>query len=511
MKKTLIYIISGLLCLVISIISYKKYKQHSTFINTEDIPFISSNRAKLLSNESIKNDSTILVNSNVPNFTKIVAKSVNAVVSIKNYTNKYNKIQYFDPFEFFFGFPDNFKNKSVPFTKNNMHITSGSGVIISPNGYIITNNHVIEDAEKIEVILNNQKKYKAKLIGTDSNIDIALLKISEKTKLPFIYFSNSDNVEVGEWVLAIGNPFGLNSTVTAGIVSAKSRNLGIIKRNKNTSIPIESFIQTDAAINPGNSGGALLNFKGELIGINTAIHSRTGGYEGYGFAIPCNLIEKTVKDLKKYGIVQRAFIGIIPLDLSNEEELKLYNQKYNKNIKLQQGVMIIRLNQKNSPLNNILKINDIIKEINGISIQNFAELSSIIGSKYPGEKIKIKIIRNGINKELTVTLMDIEGNTKIRNKLEMTILEWLGIKVKILDKATQQNLSINHGLKVIALKDKSLNKFELEKGDIILSINGRKVDNPNDVNLLLKNYIGDVYIKFIKQNGEIVIRGFEME
>lgn len=408
MKKTLTYIAGALLCSIASVAGYKKYTE-----NQQPIEYTS----KSISNTRFaSNDSKKLVSSaGVPDFTRVAAKAVDAVVSIKNYSGKCdNTTQGFDPFEFFFGFPDELRRRQRVPQKNDVPRASGSGVIISRNGYIVTNNHVIEDADKIEVTLNNQKTYKAKLVGADPNTDIALLKIEEKEELPLIYFSNSDNVQVGEWVLAIGNPFGLNSTVTAGIVSAKSRSLGILGRSGN--MPIESFIQTDAAINPGNSGGALLNTKGELIGINTAIHSRTGSYEGYGFAVPCDLVEKTVKDLKQYGTVQRAFIGITTLDLSDEDVLRNYNERFQRNIKSQQGVMILDVNGKSGAADAGIKKNDIIKQIDGQPIRNFADLSGIIGRKRPGDKVKIKVSRDGKEKSFNVTLKDIQGSTKVRTK-----------------------------------------------------------------------------------------------
>lgn len=406
-KKIFIYIICVLVCSIMSIIAYKKYLEY-----TKQIIIFKDNFN--LNKKSI--ELNLMKSIDNTDFTKISSKAVNVVVSIKNYSNKYNqKTKNFDPLEFFFGFPNEFKenNKKSP-GNNDYSKISGSGVIISSKGYIITNRHVVENSQKIEITLNNQKTYEGTLIGVDSNTDIALLKIKEKN-LPFVYFSNSDNIQIGEWVLAIGNPFGLNSTVTAGIVSAKSRNLGILNGNGN--IPIESFIQTDAAINPGNSGGALINYKGELIGLNTAIHSRTGSYEGYGFAIPCNLIEKVIKDIKQYGVVQRAFLGIQVMDLSDENHLKNYNEKNKTNILSQQGIMILKISKKSGALNAGLKNEDIIKIVDGYVIKNFAYLSDFIGRKKPGDKIKVKIIRDKKYKELIVTLRDINGNIyrKIKN------------------------------------------------------------------------------------------------
>src|SRR5690606_20521153 len=251
--------------------------------------------------------------------------------------------------------------------------------------------------------MNNQKSYNAELIGTDPNTDIALLKIDAKD-LPFIKFVDSDAINVGDWVLAVGNPFGLNSTVTAGIVSAKGRSIDILRRN--ASSPIESFIQTDAAITPGNSGGALVNPNGDLVGINTAISSPTGSYSGYGFAVPSNLVKKVVEDIKKYGLVQRGYLGIQGLDLSDEYYIKEYNKQNGTDYKSQPGVLIQQLTDNGGALDAGLEKGDIITEVNGQKITSFSKLSFAIGSKNPGDKVNVKVLRDGKEKEYTVTLRD---------------------------------------------------------------------------------------------------------
>ncbi|XOD68764.1 MAG: Do family serine endopeptidase [Flavobacteriales bacterium AspAUS03] len=500
MRKILIYIAIGLVSSIAAIAAYKKYTE-----DKHPIVYTNESPAKV---RLVASDPTNLVGSaGIPDFTRAAVKGIDAVVSVKNYSNKVNNgIQNFDPFDFFFGFPNDFRGRQRVPEKNDRPKTGGSGVIIAPNGYIVTNNHVVEDADKIEVTLNDQRTYKAKLIGTDSNTDIALLKIEEKKELPFLYFSNSDNVQVGEWVLAVGNPFGLNSTVTAGIVSAKNRDLGILGGKA----PIEAFVQTDAAVNPGNSGGALLNTKGELIGINTAIFSNSGAYEGYGFAVPCNLVEKVVKDLKQYGTVQRAFIGIEALDLTNEYRVREYNERFNRNIKPQQGIMVNGLSENSGAADTGIKKGDIIKEVEGQMIRNFADLSAVIGRKRPGDKVKIKALRDGKEKHFIVTLKDMKGGTKLCSKEEMPSSEWLGAKFEPLDHQSKGDFGINYGLRVTQLKRGRLSNLGIQEGDIILSINGKKVEKPADVDLLLKGYSGDVYIKLIKRNGQIVIRGFEM-
>jgi len=268
-------------------------------------------------------------------FVKAAKTTVPAVVTIKNYQSRSSsRASEQDMFDFFFGDPfggrgQQRQKQQVP---DNMPSGMGSGVIVSPDGYIISNNHVVAGANKLEVVLSNKKSYIATLVGTDPNTDISLLKIEEKG-LPFLNFANSDNIEVGQWVLAVGNPLGLNSTVTAGIVSAKGRGIGILGSQGKAANPIESFIQTDAAINPGNSGGALVNTNGDLIGINSAIQSTTGYYQGYGFAVPSNLARKIIEDIKKFGIVQRGFLGVTSLDLSNDQLVAAYNIKRKQIIK----------------------------------------------------------------------------------------------------------------------------------------------------------------------------------
>src|SRR5690606_25793215 len=300
-----------------------------------------------------------------PDFVEASQKTVNAVVSINNFSNQKQNQRYNDPFEFFFGFPQQQRDPDLP-------TGQGSGVIISEDGYVVTNNHVIKGSDKIEVGLNNQKSYVADLIGTDPNTDIALLKIEEQG-LPFIKFVDSDAINVGDWVLAVGNPFGLNSTVTAGIVSAKGRSIDILRRNATN--PIESFIQTDAVINPGNSGGALVNPNGDLVGINTAISSQTGTYVGYGFAVPSNLVKKVVEDIKTYGMVQRGFLGVGGLDLNDEYQIRMYNREMGTDLKSQQGILVQSVTDNGGAQAAGIRKGDIITEIDGKKVTSFNKLS----------------------------------------------------------------------------------------------------------------------------------------
>jgi Do/DeqQ family serine protease len=317
---------------------------------------------------------------NLPNFIKASEHAIQAVVHIKSKYISNETYGYYDPF-----YGRRFFNKP----KEN--IASGSGVIISENGYIITNRHVINDAEEIEVVLNDKRTYNAKVLGEDSNSDLALLKI-EDTKLPFLKFDNSNNLRVGEWVLAVGNPYNLNSTVTAGIISAKSRKINILNDGG-----IESFIQTDAAINSGNSGGALVNTNGNLIGINTAIQSKTGSFTGYGFAIPSNMAEKIINDLKLYGEVRRAYIGIHITDINMQvqKELKLGGLN---------GVLVSKVLENSAAKFAGIKDLDIILEINGIKVNSTSELHELIIQFNPGDEINCTIQREEQVEIVTLSL-----------------------------------------------------------------------------------------------------------
>ena len=316
-------------------------------------------------------------------FTQAAERSVEAVVHVK--TKYYRQQQYVDPFyQFFFGRPQQSQQPSA--------MASGSGVILSNDGYIVTNNHVIEDANEIEVVLNDKRTFTAKLIGTDPNTDLALLKI-EATALPTIEIGNSDDLRVGEWVLAVGNPFNLTSTVTAGIVSAKARSINIL----NSDMKIESFIQTDAAVNPGNSGGALVNTQGQLVGINTAIASQTGSYAGYAFAIPTAIMQKVVADLRQYGTVQRALLGIRMLDITQQVKDQL-------SLESMEGVYVGEVISGSAADKAGMKAGDVIVQVDGRPINASSQLQEQIGRKNPGDQITILVRRGQRSLTLQVTL-----------------------------------------------------------------------------------------------------------
>lgn len=440
-------------------------------------------------------------------FVKASKMTVPAVVSIKNYSNRTSARSEQDMFDLFFGNPfgNNQKQQQQP---KDMPTGMGSGVIISPDGYIISNNHVVAGASKLEVVLSNKKSYIANLIGTDPTTDIALLKIEEKG-LPYLNFGNSDNVEVGQWVLAVGNPMGLNSTVTAGIVSAKGRSIDLLSQQSRT--PIESFIQTDAAINPGNSGGALVNPNGELIGINSAISSKTGYYEGYGFAVPANLARKVVEDIKKFGLVQRGFLGVVPLDLSDQRQVTAYNQQKKTNIKSGDGVYLIEVSENGGAEDAGLKTGDIITKVDNTEISSYYDLSFAVGSKRPGDKVAVTYLRKGKQNTVNVTLKDQKGGTSFRSKADLSVTEKIGAEFETLSERFKTDYGLNSG--VVAknvVEGSEMSKIGIVDNYIVIEINGKPVNSQKDIEKILNGYSGNVQVKYVDAYGRITTRGFKM-
>lgn len=334
------------------------------------------------------------------------------------------------------------------------------------------------------------------------------MKIEDKG-LPYLNFANSDLAEVGQWVLAIGNPLGLNSTVTAGIISAKGRSIDLLSQQSKT--PIESFIQTDAVINRGNSGGALININGDLIGINSAISSSSGYYEGYGFAVPSNLARKVVEDIKKFGIVQRGFLGVSNLDLSDEMLIRQYNQQYKTNIKPGIGMYVINVADNSGALDAGIKKGDIITKIDGQNITNFADLSLAIGSKRPGDVVKVSYQRNGKENTTSVTLKDQDGNTKFRSKADLPVAEKLGADFQPLTERDKVYFGLDSGVGVTNVTDSGLlASIGIGERNIITEINGKPVNSKKDVEKILNNYKGQVNVKYLDDNGRITSRGFKM-
>jgi len=468
---------------------------------------------------SSKNASFVGMNTGAvgDDFVKAAKTTVPAVVTIKNYQSRStSRASEQDLFDYFFGDPfggrgqQRQKQQQQQQAPDNMPSGMGSGVIISADGYIISNNHVVAGANKLEVVLSNKKSYIATLVGTDPNTDISLLKIEEKG-LPFLNFANSDNIDVGQWVLAVGNPLGLNSTVTAGIISAKGRGIGILGGQGKATNPIESFIQTDAAINPGNSGGALVNVNGDLIGINSAISSTTGYYQGYGFAVPANLARKVVEDIKKFGIVQRGFLGVSSLDLSNDQQVALYNRDKKANVKAGSGVYITGFSKDSGAEDAGLKTGDIITKVDATPITDFADLSVSVGSKRPGDKVQLTYLRNGKETTTTVTLKDQNGGTASRSKADLSVTEKIGAEFEPLNERFKTEYGLNSGVVSKNVSEGSeMAKIGVVDDYIIIEINGKPVNSQKDVEKILDKYQGNVQVKFVDNFGRIYTKGFKM-
>ena len=430
-------------------------------------------------------------------FTKAAEATINRVVSIKSFaTPRQTRMQEFnDPFfEFFFG-PNYGGRQQQPQKKSEPQpLGLGSGVIISADGYIVTNNHVVEGAEKLEVTMNDNKTYNATIIGTDANTDLALLKI-DASDLNFITFGDSDKLKVGEWVLAVGNPFGFTSTVTAGIVSAKARNISSVTHSQQ--FGIESFIQTDAVVNQGNSGGALVNTKGELVGINTLIYSRTGDYSGYAFAIPSSIVKKVISDLKQYGTVQRAMLGITFTQLTPE----LCKEK---NIKLTEGIYVTDVQDQSAAKEAGLESEDVITEIGGSKVRNTAELQEVISQYSPGDKAVVKFYRDGKPRNVTVTFRNSQGSTKITKETDFAAL---GCTFSKLPQKTKDALHISYGVVVGGVSKGKFKDAGITNGFIVQEINEQKVNSQSDVetiyNAIMRDSSADkvMYIKGLLPTG----------
>ena len=397
-------------------------------------------------------------------FTRAAEMTVNAVVGIKN-TQQSQQQQYGgmnDPFfDFFFG------NRGYGQREQKPREGYGSGVIISSDGYIVTNNHVIDKADQLTVTLNDKRQFEATLIGTDPTTDIALIKVDAKD-LPVVSFGQSDALKVGEWVLAVGNPFMLNSTVTAGIVSAKARSLGM----SGNQLGIESFIQTDAAVNPGNSGGALVNTAGELVGINTAIYSQTGNYAGYSFAVPSSIVSKVVTDLKQYGTVQRALLGIQGGDVNAQvvEE---------KGLKVNEGVYVADVVDDGAAKDAGIKADDVITAVNGVKIEKMSQLQEQIARFRPGDKVKVTVNRKGETKTVTATLKNSMGNTDVVQKKG---IEQLGVTFKNLSGAELQKYGVRSGVQIQKIDQGGLfGRAGLREKMVIVKVNDHAVKSDKDI------------------------------
>lgn len=441
--------------------------------------------AKMMATNKTDNQTPMIRAAYMPdgegdNFVDAAANTVNTVVHIRTeIISKGNS--YYD----FFGYMLEQLYGGQLEVPNNVSVGYGSGVVISPDGYIVTNNHVVEGASKIEVTFNDKHKRTATIIGNDPSTDLALIKVDAQD-LEYLTFADSDEVRVGEWVLAVGNPFNLTSTVTAGIVSAKARNINILGDGST----IESFIQTDAAINPGNSGGALVDMDGNLIGINAAIASRTGSYEGYSFAIPSNIVKKVVEDFLQYGALQRAYLGVSIVEITEElaEE---------KGITEMSGVYIMAVEERGGAKAAGIKEDDIILSINGISVNSNSQLIGVVSQYRPGDKVKVKIQRRGEVMEKIVTLKNLEGTEEMHKEGEGFYNEVLGIKLQPLSASLKSELGINYGLKIVEIKDGIFKQKGITDEFIILSVNHQRVSSESDLKKALNN----------DRNGKVRIEG----
>lgn len=416
-----------------------------------------------------------------PDFVDAADVTVHAVIHIKAELQQRNKVynDFFDLFNDFFGNPHYRYNAPI--------VATGSGVIITSDGYIVTNNHVVQQANKLEITLNDRRTFEAKIIGTDPTTDLALIKI-EADNLPYLNYGDSDNLKVGEWVLAVGNPFNLTSTVTAGIVSAKARNINILGEVS----AIESFIQTDAVVNRGNSGGALVNTEGDLVGINAAIASNTGSYTGYSFAIPVNIVKKVVEDIKDFGEIQRAYLGISFREIDSQfaEEMGLDEIK---------GVYVVEVIENGAAADAGIEKGDVIVRINNMDINSKSSLLETIGTQRPGDQVKVYVKREDNLKEYTVVLKNRSGNTDIVKKDN---IEVFGATFKAISQNEMEEFNISYGLKIISLGNGRLKSAGIREGFIVMFIDKEPVKSVEDLKYILDSKKGGTLIEGIYPSGQ---------
>ena len=463
MKKILIYSV-GIVSLILFMLLTTYYIKSTIESNIEKIKSENSKEVMLENFKKTRNNDLTYLNTQTPDFVEIAKKSINTVVHVKSASSNSSDFSIED---FLFG-----RAQKRP------QMGSGSGVIISSDGYIITNHHVIETAEDIQITTNDNQSYEAKIIGSDEQNDIALLKIESSEELPYAVFGDSDSTQIGEWVLAVGNPFNLTSTVTAGIISAKSRSLDPTGRTT------QSYIQTDAAVNPGNSGGALINDKGELIGINTAIQTQTGSYVGYSFAVPSNIAKKVIEDILEYGIVQYGFLGVTGTSLNSARAKEL-------DVSDTEGFYINGIDKESGAKSAGIKIGDIIKDIDGIKISKFSDLKGYLNTKRPNDIVNINLKRDNESRKVSVQL---NRNERINFYL-----------IGILKNMSQKELSkkeLNQGVKISEFNSDYKNYWEdygVKEGDVIKKINGTVINSIADIDKIVKsrNYYDPVTIEIL--------------
>lgn len=416
-------------------------------------------------------DLTYAAEKSLPSVVHILSTKNSKVQTVEVENDPFSDF-FSDPFGFF-GNPQGNGGKQRRSVRTPKQQGSGSGVIISADGYIVTNNHVVADADELTVTLNDNKEYSARIIGTDKASDLALIKIDGKN-LPAITIANSDDIKVGEWVLAVGNPFNLTNTVTAGIVSAKARSL---YQNG-----VESFIQTDAAINPGNSGGALVNTRGELIGINAMLYSQTGSFSGYGFAIPTSIMNKVVADLKQYGTVQRALIGIQGQDVKNYVDAKK-DKGEDIDLGTMEGIYVAKVTEESAAEEAGMKEGDAITAIDGKPVNKMAELQEVLAKKRPGDKVTVTYLRDKKKATKTVTLKNEKGNTQVVKKADLDVL---GGNFRAITNAQKEQLNIGYGLEVLKVNSGRLKTAGITKGFIIQRVNDNAVKTIDDLQNAVK-------------------------
>jgi len=466
-KNLVLIVLVAVLSSVVTLLGYNVINRNGKAFSYGTAENTTSREIGAYANSFDQDKNVILSNltttEGYPDFTEAASRSVDGVVHVK--TKTISQQQYINPFDFFFGFGDRMPSQPRE------QVGFGSGVIISKDGYIITNNHVVENATEVLVSLNDNREFTAKVVGSDKMSDIALLKI-EGDNFPYLTFGNSDVLQVGEWVLAVGNPFNLTSTVTAGIVSAKNR--GNVMGGD---MGIQSFIQIDAAVNPGNSGGALVNTRGELVGINTAIYSQTGNFTGYAFAVPISIAGKVAADLKEFGTVQRAVLGI---QVPNIENIQREDPDKARELSQIKGVLVEDFSDRSAAKTAGIQKGDVLTAINNVPIRNFAELQSQLNRYRPGDKISVTVDRNGNERVFNVELKNDEGNTDITRSTDA--MGKLGATFKPISDETKREMGISSGIEVESVDNNGLfRKGGINKGFIIMRINNAPVNSESDV------------------------------
>jgi len=467
-KVLVIGLISGMIVLGLQQL-LKTPENETSFIQDSRMPIKPTNIQQV----------SIKTSTELPNFKMAANKTLHSVVYILTEFSQKSSV-----YDDYFSLNDFFGRRN-----NSVLKASGSGVIISSDGYIVTNNHVVQEADKITITLNDKRTYEATVIGTDPTTDLALLKIDEKN-LNYVSFGNSDIVQVGDWVLAVGNPFNLTSTVTAGIISAKARNINILGANT----AIESFLQTDAVVNPGNSGGALVNTNGELVGINAAIASRTGSYIGYSFAIPVSIVKKVVSDLKEYGIIQRAYLGITINDINSERAKELGLDSI-------RGVLAETIMDDGAAANAGIKDKAVILSVDGFAVNSSSELLEKIGLHRPGDKVRLEVIQNHKQKSLNAILTNKYGTTKLSKKSDKNATLKLGAMFQNIPEKLKYNLGIKNGQMVKELRPGLLKSAGIKNDFIILKIGDTIIKTDKDIINALENANGGVLIEGVYPNG----------